>query len=114
MEACLNFGLKLVFQRPRPNVSHLVEESGYSFPSGHAMTITTFGILLIFFLWQSKLSKNKKVFGSILIVLLILLVSFSRVFLGVHYASDILAGIMLGCAFSLFCCSYYFHQKKLS
>lgn len=114
MEAALNFGLKFIFQRPRPSVLHLVEESGYSFPSGHAMTITTFGLLLIFFLWQSKLSKSKKILGSIFLGLLILLVCLSRVYLGVHYASDILAGFLLGSAFSLFCCYFYLHQKKLS
>lgn len=114
MEVILNFGLKLVFQRPRPSVLHLVEESGYSFPSGHAMTVTTFGILLLFFLWQSKLSKSMKILGSIFLSLLILLVSLSRVYLGVHYASDILAGFLLGSAFSFFCCYFYLHQKKLS
>ena len=88
--------------------------TGYSFPSGHAMTITTFGLLLIFFLWQSKLSKSKKILGSIFLGLLILLVCLSRVYLGVHYASDILAGFLLGSAFSLFCYYFYLHQKKLS
>ena len=114
MEAGLNFGLKYIFQRPRPSVLHLVEESGYSFPSGHAMSITTFGILLIFFLWQSHFSKNKKIIGSIVLGVLILLVLLSRVYLGVHYASDILAGFLLGSAFAFFCCYFYLYQKKLS
>ena len=99
----LNTIVKLIIQRPRPQGLRLISQGGYSFPSGHAMTITSFGLLLIFFLWQSKLSKSKKILGSLFLGLLILLVCLSRVYLGVHYASDILAGFLLGSAFSLFC-----------
>lgn len=90
--AVLNRILKLIFIRPRPSGFRLIEIGGYSFPSGHAMASTAFYGLLIYLSY--KLIKNqtcKKVLIS-LNVLIILMVGISRVYLGVHYLSDVLVG----------------------
>lgn len=92
----LNVILKKLFDRPRPLLPHLVEASGLSYPSGHAMISFSFYGLLIFLAWQKiKLPWLKwLVCGSLL--LLIHLIGISRVYLHVHYASDVLAGFALG------------------
>lgn len=104
-----NVLLKLFFARPRPNYPRLIEESGYSFPSGHAMGSLMFYGLLIYFLWQSKFSKTLKVIGTIILTLLIFLIGISRIYLGVHYPSDILGGF-LASSF-LLCFGIFFYQS---
>ena len=96
--------LKNVFARPRPDlVDHLVAVHSMSFPSGHAMgaaaTFLTLGALL------ARTERKKVVRGYIFAVagLLTLMVGFSRVFLGVHYPTDVLAGWTLGAAWALLC-----------
>lgn len=96
VEISLNVGLKLFFGRARPNVVHLIEETSYAFPSGHAMASTTFYLLIIYFLWNTNLNKPLKIAFTIFLVLLILFICISRIYLGVHYASDILGGLLLG------------------
>lgn len=94
----LNQGLKLIFSRPRPEFK-LIEEAGFSFPSGHAMISLSFYGFLIFIIWHMNL-KHKNLL-TILLVILIILVGFSRVYLGVHYPSDVLAGFVLSLAYLL-------------
>ena len=93
----LNKILKMLFERPRPDdILQLVQESGYSFPSGHSITsMAVFGTLL--YLVQTRM-ENKKLANrlSALLILLILLIGPSRVYLGVHYPTDILGGWALG------------------
>jgi len=96
--------LKNAFARPRPElVDHLVAVHSMSFPSGHAMgsaaTFLTLGALL------ARTERKKVVRGYIFAVagVLTLMVGFSRVFLGVHYPTDVLAGWTLGAAWALFC-----------
>lgn len=96
VEIALNISLKLFFGRARPNVTHLIEETSYSFPSGHAMASTTFYLLIIYFLWNTNLSKTLKIIFTIFLVLLIFFICISRISLGVHYASDIIGGFLLG------------------
>ena len=98
LEVGTNSMLKLFFGRARPNVTHLVNETGYSFPSGHMMAATMCYGFLIYFLWKSKISLLWKCIFSVLLGLLIIGIGFSRIYLGVHYASDILGGFL----FSLF------------
>lgn len=97
-------GLKFLFQRERPLLIYrLVKETGFSFPSGHSMVGASFYGYLIYLILKSKLSKSEKVFFSTLLSILVVGIGFSRVYLGVHYASDVLAGFCLGiCYTSLF------------
>ena len=97
----LNTILKGIFARERPNILRLVSENYYSFPSGHAMVnMALYSILIIY---AYKLIKNKKIRYTIYTVLiaLILVIGFTRIYLGVHYAGDIIGGWLMGFAVSL-------------
>lgn len=95
----LNQILKYIIQRPRPIQDRLIEESGYSFPSGHSMGSIAFYGLIIYFIF--KYIKNKKIRNicCVMLSLLILLIGVSRIYLGVHYTSDVIAGFLISIAY---------------
>lgn len=97
--ALLNQILKRIVQRPRPEGFRLIQESGYSFPSGHSMASMAFYGLIIYFVF--KYIKNKSIRNMICAVLslLIILIGVSRIYLGVHYASDVIAGFLVSIAY---------------
>lgn len=97
----LNVILKLAFERERPNILRLVSESSFSFPSGHAMVnMALYGILIIYVF---KFMENKKLKVTLItaMTILIAVIGFTRIYLGVHYAGDILGGWLLGFAVSM-------------
>ncbi|HCM88858.1 MULTISPECIES: phosphatase PAP2 family protein [Vagococcus] len=104
-----NVLLKLFFNRERPSVEHLVEASGKSFPSGHASGSMLFYGTLIFI--APKIIKNKSLRLTVQIILgfLILLVGTSRIYVGVHYPTDIMGGFLIGA--SWLCLSYPYFKK---
>jgi len=114
-EVVSNVLLKNFFTRPRPNVVWLIEETGFSFPSGHMMASTIFYGLCIYFLHQSDFSKIIKILGTIFFVFLILSIGLSRVYLGVHYMSDILGGFLFSMCILNFGVFFYqsTHEKKI-
>lgn len=91
----LNLVLKFFFDRPRP-IMPLVETSGLSFPSGHSMVAASFYGLIIHIIWKNVASPVWRYTLSALLVVFILLIGFSRVYLRVHYATDVLAGFAAG------------------
>jgi len=95
----LNVILKNIVQRPRPEGYRLIDESGYSFPSGHSMVNTAFYGLLIYLVLRNVKNSKLKYTLVILISLLIIGIGFSRIYLGVHYASDVLAGFLISIAY---------------
>lgn len=90
----LNRIIKSIFARPRPNLVHLVTEDSYSFPSGHAMASMTFYGYIIYLVWKSNMSKRKKIILTSFLSILILVIGYSRIYLNVHYISDVIAGFM--------------------
>lgn len=90
----LNQIVKHLLKRPRPLGIALINQGGYSFPSGHAMAGIAFYGLLIFFIWQSQFKYKK--FACLLLATVILIIGLSRIYLGVHYASDVIGGLALG------------------
>ncbi len=109
LEVGMNFLLKWFFGRPRPIGYQLLEETGFSFPSGHMMASTMFYGLCIYFLWQTSLKKYWKFLGTFLCLFLILSIGISRVYLGVHYMSDILGGFLLSLCILSF--GIFFYQS---
>ena len=92
----LMFLLKLIFHRDRPLMPLLEAAKGYSFPSGHALMSITFYGLMIFLVWQHEQKRWVKWLLSVMLGLLIIFIGMSRVYLRVHYASDVLAGFCVG------------------
>lgn len=92
----LMFLLKYLFQRKRPLSPLLKAAKGLSFPSGHAIMSVTFYGLVLYILLHTIDKSWLKYLLTILLVLLILLIGYSRVYLRVHYASDVLAGFIIG------------------
>ena len=101
--------LKLLFMRSRPLGEQLAFAEGYSFPSGHAtLALVFYGFIIYLLLDDNKKGHNKILAG--LIAVLILMIGISRVYLNVHYATDVLAGFMLGSillAVFIFALRYY-------
>jgi undecaprenyl-diphosphatase len=97
----LMFLLKYIFHRDRPVTPLLDEAEGFSFPSGHAMMSVTFYGLLIAIGWQYIKNGWLKWIVTIILSLLIFAIGLSRVYLRVHYASDVLAGFCVGCMWLL-------------
>lgn len=91
----LNQLLKFIVQRPRPITYRIIDEKGYSFPSGHSMVSMAFYGYLIYLIY--KHIKNKFLKYSLIIILsvLIVMIGISRIYLGVHYTSDVIAGFLV-------------------
>ncbi|MDD3168157.1 MAG: phosphatase PAP2 family protein, partial [Eubacteriales bacterium] len=106
--------LKVSFHRARPDLTlHLIHQGGYAFPSGHSFSVLVFyGMLL--FLCRRNL-KNKTAANLVMLLLsgLIPLTGFSRIYLGVHYPTDVLGGWFMGlCVLIVFLSAYDFFQRK--
>ena len=95
--------LKLLFHQERPDASSaLIQESGYSFPSGHAFMSVIFYGMICYFIYQACKNKWQKIILLIVTAILIFLIGYSRIYLGVHWVSDVLAGWIIGGAILAF------------
>ena len=95
----LNLILKQIFLRPRPEILRLTKASGYSFPSGHSMVSMAFYGYLIYLICKNVKNKYLKWIAITALTIMIALIGFSRIYLGVHYASDVLAGFCFSIAY---------------
>lgn len=98
--AAINTGLKMIFHRQRP-LDMLINETGYSYPSGHSFVSIAFYGFIIYLIINSKIEKKKKYIITGLLSLLILTIGTSRIYLGVHYPSDVLGGFAGGLLYLL-------------
>lgn len=106
-----NTALKLIFNRSRPTVEHLVSASGNSFPSGHSMgSMLLYGTLIFL---APRYIKNNTIclFVQLILSLIILLVGTSRIYLGVHFPTDIIGGFSVGLCW--LCFSYPYIKQTL-
>ena len=112
-EVILNNLVKIIVRRDRPELINLVHETSFSFPSGHTMVSVTLYGFIIYLISKSKLSNKLKTLFIILLTLLITLIVISRIYLGVHYFSDCMAGIALALAYLLLCIEILERKKLL-
>ena len=87
--------LKRLIHSARP-LNGIMQEAGFSFPSGHATAAVVFLGLLTYFMWQHFKSRNVRILSGVLFVLLSLVVGFSRIYLNVHWLSDVVGAYSLG------------------
>lgn len=104
--------VKIIIRRPRPLVTKLVIEHSYSFPSGHTMAATMMYGILIYYVLNSKLNKYFKVILSIFLGILIILIGISRIYLGAHFFTDVIAGIILSLLLLLIFIDIIKNKKK--
>ena len=95
----LNQIIKFIMQRPRPTEFRIIEETGYSFPSGHSMVSLAFYGYLIYLIYKYINNKHLKRTLIIILSILICVIGVSRIYLGVHYTSDVLGGFLISLAY---------------
>lgn len=110
--AGLNVVLKHIVQRERPNINRLIPEKGYSFPSGHSMMSMAFYGMLIFLIF--KYVKNTVLKWTLIVILTILLstIGITRIYLGVHYPSDVIGGFVVSLTY-LFILTEIYNKVKI-
>ncbi|SFA91773.1 MULTISPECIES: phosphatase PAP2 family protein [unclassified Bacillus (in: firmicutes)] len=111
--AVFNILLKNIFQRERPDIQPLISEVGFSFPSGHSMGSFIFYGALAFVIVHFAKKNLWKYFGVFVMVAIIALIGISRVYLGVHFPSDIIAGFSAGGAWLTVCfIGYHYYEFR--
>lgn len=111
----LNNILKLIFRRDRPSLYNIISEKGYSFPSGHSMVSCAYYGLLIYLIYKYINNKTLKYTLITILTIIILLIGISRIYLGVHYTTDILGGYIFSILYLVIFINYiekYLNNKE--
>lgn len=103
--------IKRIIKRPRPNHLRLIKQGGYSYPSGHAMIAIGLYGLLLYFVNKKIKDKKQRIFFSSLLTFIMIGIGISRVYVGVHYPSDIIAGYLLSSLILICEISYWHHHR---
>lgn len=106
----LNQLFKFIFERPRPTEYRIITETGYSFPSGHSMVSMAFYGFIIYLIYKNVNNKYIKWILISILSLLIVSIGISRIYLGVHYTSDVLAGFLISISYLII---YIKYTKKI-
>lgn len=109
----LNQTFKFIFVRERPIDINLVIENGYSFPSGHSMISLAYYGFFLYIIDHKKMKNRYKLLYSSLLTILVLLIGISRIYLGVHFASDVLAGYALSMAYLIVYIKLFYRKMKI-
>lgn len=107
-----NFIVKNIIRRDRPIDINLIIENGFSFPSGHSMVSFAFYGFLIYYLYHTDLKKPLKYGLMALLSFIILLIGLSRIYLGVHYASDVIGGFLLAFIYLVIYIKFIYKREK--
>jgi undecaprenyl-diphosphatase len=110
----INYSMKLSFQRPRPAAPLTEPLQNFSFPSGHATSGFIFYGLLVYLVWKSNLAGLYKYIIGTVLILFSILIGFSRVYLRLHYATDVAAGLSIGFVWLVLCILLMEYLKKKS
>lgn len=102
--------IKLLFLRERPSLEHLVTENSFSFPSGHSTGSMIFYGTLIFLVPLFLTNKKAQRTVQGLLIFLIVMIGISRIYLGVHFPTDVLGGFCIGLCW--LCFSYPYYEKQ--
>ena len=89
----VNNVIKIIIRRERPTVLRLVTEKSFSFPSGHTMAAVSMYGILIYIILKSNIDKRIKTILSVILALLPIFIAVSRIYLGAHFASDVIGGV---------------------
>ncbi|UMY54059.1 MULTISPECIES: phosphatase PAP2 family protein [Paenibacillus] len=110
----LNTLIKEILQRERPSLQHLVEAGGYSFPSGHAMiSMGSYGMIFAIWAIERKIRERSLFLPCVLGALLIILIGLSRIYLGVHFPTDIVGGYIAGIIWLAFTVPMIYWRAKM-
>jgi undecaprenyl-diphosphatase len=99
-----------MFARERPDILSLINETNYSFPSGHAMNNAAFYTIHILLTFKYIKKNLTKITLTVFFIVLTMAIGFSRIYLGVHYAGDVIGGWLIGFAVSVLI--YFIWDKK--
>lgn len=113
--ALLNTVLKNLFRRDRPDINRLAEEASYSFPSGHSMASFALYGILAYLLWRMIRPLGWRIVMLVLCVLVTLVMGLSRIYLGVHYPSDVIGGYIASgawLALTIGAFEYWRHRRQ--
>lgn len=110
----INYSMKLSFQRPRPSAPLTEPLQNFSFPSGHATSGFIFYGLLVYLVWKSNMASLYKYIIGTVLILFSILIGFSRVYLRLHYATDVAAGLSIGFVWLVLCILLMEYLKKKS
>ena len=91
--------VKHIVERPRPIGIALIEETGFSFPSAHSMISVVFYGFIIFLIWKYLKNKKLNIVLTVTLTLIAIIIGYTRVYLGVHYITDVVAGFVAGGAY---------------
>ncbi|WP_201007772.1 phosphatase PAP2 family protein [Paenibacillus glycanilyticus] len=105
--ALLNLVLKTIFHRTRPDINRIIEAYGFSFPSGHSMSAFTLYGITIYFLWKHLKYGWMRAVVILVGIVIIAMIGISRIYLGVHYPSDVVGGYLVSAAWLMMSIGLY-------